>query len=303
METWGHVLYNQNKYGAANELYRKAFFLRRQAQGNQDDETNQSGIFLANSLENHADALLGKDDFAAAKTAREQALEVQMAVRGPDAYQTHDARFALEYVQQLAGFNIEQHNLQLANRKMADANRLNGEKKFNAAVEASEDAACTPQGSAGRQARLVAIAIFRLGVHVNNRGDNDAALKMLLANQELLKTTLGPSNPDYAYTLVYMAGMYQALNDLSRTAPLLRDALDAYTKSNGTKSEEAIGALDELVVCLQQSATAQLAGSGAGEAKKAWQEIVALTGRHTARHPRRRATRSGACTARSCGPA
>jgi len=280
LETWGHVLYNQNKYGAANELYRKAFFLRRQAQGNQDDETNQSGIFLANSLENHADALLGKDDFAAAKTAREQALEVQMAVRGPDAYQTHDARFALEYVQQLAGFNIEQRaNLQLANRKMADANRLNGEKKFNAAVEASEDAVRLRKEVLGDKHRLVAIAIFRLGVHVNNRGDNDAALKMLLANQELLKTTLGPSNPDYAYTLVYMAGMYRALNDLSRAAPLLRDALDAYTKSNGTKSEEAIGALDELVVCLQQSAAAQLAGSGAGEAKKAWQEIVALTGR------------------------
>lgn len=277
LETWGHVLYNQDKYEAANELYRKAFLLRRQTQGNQDAETIESGIFLANSLANHADVLQGKDDYAAAKTAREQALEVQLAVRVPDAYQILDARFALEYTQQLAGFNIEQRaNLQLAGRKMADANRLNGEKKFNAAVEASEDAVRLRKEVLGDKHRLVAIAIFRLGVHVNNRGDAAEALRILLANDELLKTSLGGHNPDYCYTQSYLANMYRAQNDLPHAISRVRTAYEGYAQSYGEKHEDTLNTMDVLVSALQQTAAAKLTGSDAAGAKAALQEVVAL---------------------------
>lgn len=279
LETWGHVLYNQEKYGAANELYRKAYAVRQIAQGEQDSETIQSGIFLANSLTNQALALEAQGDFAAAKSTREQALEVQLAVRGPDAYQVIDARYALEFTQQLAGFDIEQRaNLQLADRKIGEANRLNGERKFNAAVEASEDAVRLRKEVLGDKHRLVAIAVFRLGVHVNNRGDAAEAMKILQANDALLKSTLGAINPDYAYTLVYIAGMHQAQNDLARAVPLLRGALEAYTKSYGATSDDAIKTMDTLVAYLQQIASAQLAKSDAAQAKKAWEEIVTLTG-------------------------
>lgn len=277
LELLGHVYYNQDQYQAANERYRAALAVRRQAQGERDTETINAAVFLANSLANLAAQLEAQEDFTAAIAAREQAAELQQAARGPDAYQTLDARFYWEFARQLAALNAEQRaNLQLANRKIAEANRLNGEKKFNAAVEVSEDAVRLRKEVLGDKHRLVGMAVFLLGVHVQNRGDAAEALRILLANEELLKSTLSVHHPDYAYTQAYIAGIDKAQNHLDRAVPRLRIALEAYARSYGEKNQDTLKIMDELVACLQQLSAAQWAKSDAAGAKVALQEVVAL---------------------------
>jgi len=280
LENLGHVLYNQGEYRESVPLYQNAYVLRRDVQGTENQQTITSADFLANAAAEAASALEGQDDYAAAKPLRTLCVLARAAGVGPNHWQTSDARYYLEMNGTLAGLTPEQREkLKLATQRLTDSNKLVGEKKFNAAVEACEQALQARKEILGDKHRLVAVATFWLVAKTHARGDTEQAIKMLLPQMELLKATIGANNPDYAYTQRYLADMYREQKDLARAIPALRLALESYTAGYGNDHKDTQDTLDALLNGLKQVAAAQDAQGDLSKSKPTRKEIADLTAR------------------------
>ncbi len=181
---------------------------------------------LAVSLGRLAGLYLQREDFAAAKAARQEALEILRQRHGAAHWRVTDARLALEDVQRRAGMTHDQR------QKLAEADRLNREViardragKSGEALKSARRALAIREEVLGERHPDYANSLNKLALLLKSQGDYARARPLYEQALAIRKEVLGERHSDYAQSLDNLAMLLSATGDYTGARPLLEQAL------------------------------------------------------------------------------
>jgi tetratricopeptide (TPR) repeat protein len=181
---------------------------------------------LVSSLNWLADLHLWREDFAAAKTARSEALELLSKRYGESHWMVTDARLALEDIERRANMTDENKlKLTEANRLVGEVNALLRAGKNREAIATARRVSELKKEALGERHKDYAASINNLAVLLDNLGDFDAAKSLYQQATALNRDVLGERHPEYARNLHNMANSLTSLGDYAAARPLLEEAL------------------------------------------------------------------------------
>ena len=215
---------------------------------------------LAVSLGWLAELYLQREDFAAAKAARQEALEILRQRHGAAHWRVTDARLALEDVQRRAGMTHDQR------QKLAEADRLNGEVialyragKSGEALKSARRALAIRKEVLGERHPKYATSLNNLAFLLEAQGDYAGARPLYEQALAIRKEVLGERHPDYAVSLSNLAGLLNAQGDYAGARPLYEQALAISKEVQGERHPHYAYSLNNLATLL--SATGDYAGA------------------------------------------
>jgi CHAT domain-containing protein/tetratricopeptide (TPR) repeat protein len=181
---------------------------------------------LADSLDRLAGLYLVREDFPAARAARQEALEILRKCYGETHWKVTDARRALEDVDRRAAMTGDQR------RKLAEAERLDGEVlalylagKYGEAATVARRVLALRQEVLGERHPDAAASLFNLGLLCSRLGDHAAARSLLERAVEARRALGGERHPSMAQALFELAEVRSARGDLDAALPLHERAL------------------------------------------------------------------------------
>jgi CHAT domain-containing protein/tetratricopeptide (TPR) repeat protein len=181
---------------------------------------------LAVSLGWLAELDLDRDEFAAARTARQEALQILRKRFGEPHWKVTDARLALEDVDARASRTAEQR------QRLAEAARLNSklvalykEGKYADATTSARDALAILKEVQGEHHPDYATNLNDLAELLRLQGDYGAARPLFERALAINKEVLGERHPDYALSLSNLALLLQSQGDYAAARPLYERAL------------------------------------------------------------------------------
>jgi CHAT domain-containing protein/Tfp pilus assembly protein PilF len=181
---------------------------------------------LAISLGWLADLHLGRDDFAAARAARQEALQILRKHFGEPHWKVTDARLALEYVDMRASRTAEQR------QRLSEAVQLNekvlalyNEGKYGEAVTAARNALSIHKELLGERHLYYATGLNNLALLLNLQRDYAAARPLYERALAIRMEVLGERHPDYATSLNDLAELLYSQGDYAAARPLYERAL------------------------------------------------------------------------------
>ena len=167
-----------------------------------------------------------REDFAAAKAARREALDILRKRLGESDWRVVDARRALEDVERLAGMDRDQR------ARLAEAERLNrtvedlyGAGKYAEAVPAARQALAIRKAVLGERHPDTATSLNNLAELLESQGDYAAAKPLYEQALAIRKAALGERHPDTANSLNNLALLLKAQGDYAAAKPLYEQAL------------------------------------------------------------------------------
>jgi tetratricopeptide (TPR) repeat protein len=203
----------------------------------------------------------GREDFAAARQARRQALALLRARLGASHWQVTDARLALEDLERRSGMTPAQR------QRLGEASRLNGvagilhrRGKFREAVRAAQQALAIRKEALGERHPSYATSLNNLAGLYQAMGDSAKAEPLFRQALAIDKEALGDKHPDYAMDLNNLAHLYQSMGDSAKAEPLYRQALAINKQALGDKHPgyaTGLNNLAELYVSMGDSAKAE----------------------------------------------
>ena len=215
---------------------------------------------LAVSLGRLAGLYLQREDFAAAKAARREALEILRQRHGAAHWRVTDARLALEDVQRRAGMTHDQR------QELAEADRLNGEVialyregKSGEALKSARRALAIRKEVLGERHPNYATSLNNLASLLEAQGDYAGARPLYEQALAIRKEVLGERHPDYAVSLNNLAGLLNAQGDYAGARPLYEQALAISKEVQGERHPHYAYSLNNLATLL--SATGDYAGA------------------------------------------
>ncbi len=214
---------------------------------------------LAVSLGRLAGLYLQREDFAAAKAARQEALEILRQRHGAAHWRVTDARLALEDVQRRAGMTRDQR------QELAEADRLNGEVvalyragKSGEALKSARRALAIRKEVLGERHPLYANSLNNLAALLDATGDYPGARPLYEKALAINKEVLGERHPDYATSLHNLAFLLYGQGDYAGARPLYEQALAIRKEVLGERHPDYATSLNNLAMLLQ--ATGDYAG-------------------------------------------
>ena len=207
---------------------------------------------LVGSLNWLADLHLEREDFAAAKTARREVLEILRKQHGETHWKVTDARRALEDVDRLGGMTRDQK------QKVAEANRLNGEVvalhragKYGEALESARRELAIRKEVLGERHPDYATSLNNLAFLLQSQGDYAAARPLYEKALAIRKEVLGERHPDYAQSLNNLAVLLESQGDYAAARPLFEQALAIRKEVLGERHPDYATSLNNLAALLE----------------------------------------------------
>ena len=188
-----------------------------------------------------------REDFAAARKVRAEALAAREKVHGKDHWKTTDARLALTQTELLGKLTPEQR--QRLRQSFQDNERvvsLYREGKFREAVRLAESSAAVRKELLGEAHPDYAMSLNNLALIYHAQGDYARAEPLCRQALEIQRKALGEAHPDYATSLNNLAGLYRAQGDYAKAEPLFRQAPEIYKKALGEAHPSYAASLNNL---------------------------------------------------------
>jgi CHAT domain-containing protein/Tfp pilus assembly protein PilF len=206
---------------------------------------------LAAWLEWLAGLYIERADFAAAKTARQEALEILRKLHGEAHWKVTDARLALQDVERRAAMTGDQR------QKLAEAERLNGEVlaleragRYGDALQPARRTLAIRQELLGARHPDTGQSLNNLALLLEAQGDYAAARPLYDQALAIARAVLGPRHPHTAASMNNLALMLQAQGDYLAARPLLEQALDIYKAVLGPGHRATATSLNNLAELL-----------------------------------------------------
>jgi len=206
---------------------------------------------VAESLGWLAELHVEREDFAAARAARREALEILRKGRGASDWRVVDARQALADVERLAGMDRDRR------ARLAEAERLNrsvldlyGAGKYAEAVPPARQALAIHKAALGEHHPYTATSLNNLAELLKSQGDYAAAKPLLEQALAVRKAVLGERHPDTATSLNNLAELLRAQGDYA-AKPLLEQALAIRKAVLGERHPDTATSLDNLAGLLK----------------------------------------------------
>ena len=182
---------------------------------------------LAVSLNWLADLTMEREDFAAAKAARQEALEIRRKRHGSNHWKVTDARLALEDVNRRAGLTVEQR-LRLAAARRIDQQvaALQKTGKFREAEAQARQALAIREEVLGQLHPESINNLNHLAYLLLLQKDHAAARPLYERTLDLRKRVLGERHPDYAQSLTNLMFVNWLLRDYAAARTVWQEKLD-----------------------------------------------------------------------------
>ncbi|HJT34455.1 MAG TPA: tetratricopeptide repeat protein [Pirellulales bacterium] len=229
-------LRQQQKLPEAIEACQKMLQIEREVLGDNDIDVIGSLIQLAEMHE-------ACDDFAAAKSEREEILATTTQLEGAGHWKVIDARLALEDVERWAALNSDQrHRLREADKWMGEVEARSGEARYAEALARAEQALRARSAILGDVHRLTAHALGWVAYLRNELGNMPAAEAAYLESLEINKQVLSEAHPFYLTGMGNVGLFYKLAGNGPRAKEFYRRALDLQIKIHGPDHWQAIDA-------------------------------------------------------------
>jgi CHAT domain-containing protein/Tfp pilus assembly protein PilF len=235
---------------------------------------------LAASLEWLARLHLAREDFAAAKEARTEALEILRKRYGATHWKVTDARLALEQVDRVQAMTPEKR------RKAAEGDRLNGEVialfragRYREALELARREVALDKELLGEHQPDYATSLVNLAGLLDSLGHAVAATPLYEQALKIRKAALGERHPDYAQSLNALAEVLRSQRNYGAARPLYEKALAIIKEVAGKRHPDYATTLNNLALLLY-------AQGNYAAAEPLYQEALAIIKEvRGARHP------------------
>jgi tetratricopeptide (TPR) repeat protein len=191
---------------------------------------------VAGTLESLADMREERGEFAPAREARKQVLQIRTRLKGADYWRSTDARLALancELLERLGG--DERKLLRRASALNREFDELYRKGKFAEAVTQAKGALEIRQKLLGEEHAEYATDLNNLALLYDSMGDYTKAEPLYHNALEIRKQALGENHPDYAQSLNNLAGLYESIGYYAKAEPLYRKALEIRKQALGEK--------------------------------------------------------------------
>jgi tetratricopeptide (TPR) repeat protein len=167
-----------------------------------------------------------REDYAAARRARQQVFEMLQEVCGPLDWRVVDARLACEHVDLLERLTADRRRqLRQADALNARMASLYAEGKYAESIEAGRRALEIRQELLGDDHPATAESLNNLALLAKSVGAYEQARKLYDRAVSIRRTVLGEQHPDYAESLSNLATLHHSLGEYEEAEPLLREAL------------------------------------------------------------------------------
>jgi CHAT domain-containing protein/Tfp pilus assembly protein PilF len=202
---------------------------------------------VVGSLQLLAELHEAREDFAAARKARQEVLAIQTKLRGAAFWQVTDARVALEHVERLARLAPADR------RRLAEAAQLNRQMaqlyqqgKTHGALPLAQKARDLIKEVLGERHPDYAASLNNLALLYQAQGEYAKAEPLYRQALEITKLALGEGHPSYATSLHNLALLYQAQGAYTKAELPSRQALDLRKQVLGEDHPLYAASLDNL---------------------------------------------------------
>jgi tetratricopeptide (TPR) repeat protein len=169
---------------------------------------------VAASLARLAGLHEGREDFAAARQALQERLDIQAKLYGEKHWRVTDARLAVADVEQRARMDRAQR------RRLAEARQLNEEVgalfqrgRYQQAVPLVQESLAIHKQALGERHPDYAATLNSLAVLYQYQGDYAKAEPLFRQAREITRQALGERHPHYAASLNNLAFLYRDMGD------------------------------------------------------------------------------------------
>ena len=218
----------------------------------------------------------GLKDFAAARDAHQQRLEILTQILDSDHPQIADAQFAVKHVTLLAGLTAEQIALnEKAQRFVQHAGELFREGRVEDAHSKIASALEIYYGMFGDESPEYANSLGTQALMYKLKENFVMAEPLYVQSAELTRRQRGAKHPSYADALQLLGELYQTTGKLNEAAETFRTALGVYQTAgvSGSKYEETA---ETMVQTLQSLSWENLTHGNIESAQKELQEVFDL---------------------------
>jgi CHAT domain-containing protein/tetratricopeptide (TPR) repeat protein len=211
-----------------------------------------------------------RGDFAAARQARSEAMDMVKKLHGPGNWRVTDARLALGQVDLLARMTAaERVDLARARRLSSQGVALERKGKYAEAEKLLQKALAMRKELLGEFHPDYARSLGLLAALYQTLGKSARAEPLLRKALEIRKQVLGEEHPDIAASLGSLARLYRSRGNTLQAEPLCRRALAITKKTLGESSPEYAYNLRSLADLLAAR------GDNPG-AEKLYRQVVAI---------------------------
>jgi CHAT domain-containing protein/Tfp pilus assembly protein PilF len=212
-------LRTQGKLTEALAATAKVLAIEREVLGNVHQQVAGSVQFLAELHE-------AREDFPAARKARQEVLAIKIKLLGAQHWQVTDARIALEDVERLARMEpTDRRRLEEAEQLNRQVVRLYQHGKAREAVPLAQKALGLRKQVLGERHPDYVTSLNNLALLYWSQGEYPKAEPLYIQAREIIRQVLGERHPDYARTLNNLALVYQDEGEYARAEALYRQGL------------------------------------------------------------------------------
>lgn len=214
-------------------------------------------------------------DFPAARTLRQETLDLQQSRLGKLDWQVTNARLALDAVDRMSRFSpAERSRLAEAEKQRTDSITFFNQHKSAEAIAAAEKSFDIYKELFGEDNYRTAAAANRLGFLYNAGGDYVQARVWNQKAADVRKQTLGDQHPDFAVSLNNLAWSYYYVDDYAHAEPIFRQIVQIREAAFGEKHADTVQALTGLMDVLEKITEKEEAAGDITAAIRRRQELV-----------------------------
>jgi tetratricopeptide (TPR) repeat protein/CHAT domain-containing protein len=213
-------LWDEDRLGEAIVAGEKALAIERQMFGDTHDD-------VAGSLDGLAGMHEDRDEFAAARTARREILEIEWQLHGADSWQADDARRDLEITRRLEALPHDARRLYTRSKRLVTrVIKLSNEGHAREALRPAEEAVRLRKEIFGDEHWLTAQPLAWLADVYKRLGDSDRSHDARRRVLEIRRHAFGENHPQFVQALENLGASYLARREYAKSEPLLREALE-----------------------------------------------------------------------------